>query len=213
MHHGVRCIRWLTTALAAFAFCTSLRAQAPAEDPAPALLKTIDSVVDMVVGQSPETITSRVDQIRAKMDESFATEAIVHRAFGANWSKLSPAQQKEVIDLLGRVIIRTYATQMSEAQKPVIKVVSSKLITPERREIATTATTAAGKTVNIVYRLFPQNGKWMVYDVLAENVSVVGNYRQQFDAHFQKKNADDLIKMLREKLTAPIPPAPPEKAK
>ena len=210
MHHGLRCIRWLTTTLAAFALCVSLRAQAPAGDPAPALLETINSVVDMVVGQSPEAITGKIDQIRTRMGESFATEAIVRRAFGPNWAKLSPAQQKEVIDLLGKVILRTYATQMSTAEKPVIKVVASKVVSSDRREVVTTATTGSGKVVNIVYRLFPENGKWMVYDVLAENVSVVGNYRQQFDAHFQKKNADDLIKTLREKLTAPVEP---EKAK
>ena len=39
-----------------------------------------------------------------------------------------------------------------------------------------------------------------MYDVLAENVSVVGNYRQQFDAHFEKKSADVLLKTVRDKL-------------
>ena len=62
--------------------------------------------------------------------------------------------------------------------------------------------------VTVIYRLAPIDGKWKVYDVLAENISLVGNYRQQFDAHFENHNAEDLLKILREKLTAPVVEAP-----
>jgi phospholipid transport system substrate-binding protein len=176
---------------------------APAQDPAPTLLATINSVVDLAFGQPAETILSRLPQIREKMSESFAIEAIVQRAFGRNWTKLSPAQQKEVVDLLGKLVIRTYATQLSTGERPKITILSSKLIAPERREVTSTAT-QSGKTATVVYRLAPLDGKWKVYEVLAENVSVVGNYRQQFDAHFEKKSADDLLKTLRDKVAAPI---------
>src|SRR5689334_14957741 len=81
----------------------ALIAAAPAQDPAPALLATINSVVDLALGQSPDAITSRVSQIRDKMSETFAIDAIVQRAFGRNWAKLTPAQQKDAIDLLGRL--------------------------------------------------------------------------------------------------------------
>jgi phospholipid transport system substrate-binding protein len=175
----------------------------PAQDPAPALLATINSVVDLALGQSPDAITARLPQIRDKMSESFAIDAIVQRAFGRNWGKLTPAQQKEAVDLLGRLVIRTYATQLSTGERPKITVTSSREIGPDRREVTSVASQNA-QTVNVVYRLAPLEGKWKVYDVLAENVSVVGNYRQQFDAHFEKKSADDLLKTLREKLAGPV---------
>lgn len=175
----------------------------PAQDPAPALLATINSVVDLALGQTPDAITTRLPQIRDKMSETFAVDAIVQRAFGRNWTKLTPAQQKEAIDLLGRLVIRTYATQLSTGERPKITISSSKEIGPDRREVTSVAS-QGGQTVNVVYRLAPLEGKWKVYDVLAENVSVVGNYRQQFDAHFEKKSADDLLKTLRDKLAAPV---------
>jgi phospholipid transport system substrate-binding protein len=175
----------------------------PAQDPAPALLTTINSVVDLALGQSPDAIMTRLPQIREKMSETFAVEAIVQRAFGRNWSKLNAAQQKEAIDLLGRLVIRTYATQLSTGERPKITVTSSKEIGPDRREVTSVAS-QNGQSVNVVYRLAPLDGKWKVYDVLAENVSVVGNYRQQFDSHFEKKSADDLLKTLRDKLAAPV---------
>lgn len=190
---------WVALVALSLAPAASLRA---ATDPAPSVIAAINSVIDLVLGQSPETISQRIPEIRNRMKGAFDVDAIVQRAFGGNWKKLTPAQQKEAIELLGSVIIRTFATQLATGSRPTLTVVSSKEIAPERREIVTTAS-QDGKTANIVYRLAPLNGSYKVYDVLAENVSVVNNYRQQFDAHFQKKSADDLLQVLREKLRAP----------
>lgn len=171
-------------------------------DPAPALLTTINGVIDLAAGQPPAAIAARLPQIRDKMAETFAIDAIVQRAFGRNWTKLTPAQQTEAVDLLGRLIIRTYVTPLSTGERPKVVVISSKEIGPERREIVSTVT-QDGKTANVVYRLAPLGGGWKVYEVLAENISVVGNYRQQFDTHFEKKSAEELLKTLRDKLAAP----------
>lgn len=186
-----------------FALAAPARA---ADDPAPALVATINGVVDITLGQTVEAIQNKLPEIRAKMNESFAIEVIVQRAFGRNWSKLTADQQKEVIDLLGRLVIRTYAAQLSRGERPKIAISSSRDIDADRREIISTAS-RGGETVNVIYRLTKIAGKWKVYDVLAEGVSVVGNYRQQFDAHFEKKSAADLIALLKQKLAAP--PEPP----
>lgn len=193
--------------LFALAACLALpvRAAAPADDPAPTLVATINGVIDMTMGQSTDALLQKLPEIRTKMSESFAIEVIVQRAFGRNWSKLTPAQQTEVVDLLGRIVIRTYATQLSTGERPKINITSSRDIGGDRREIISTASRGAD-VVNVVYRLGKIDGKWKVYDVLAEGVSVVGNYRQQFDTHFEKKNAAELMDMLKAKLTEPVPP-------
>ncbi len=198
----LRAFLYIATALVV-SVATRAATPAPA-DPAPGLVATINSVIDMAIGKSPAAISSALPAMRSKMEETFAIDAIVRRAFGSNWAKLNAAQQAQATDLLGRLIIRTYATDLSTGSRPTIAVTSSKLIAPERWEVASTAS-QDGKTVNVVYRLAPINGKWMVYDVLAENVSVVGNYRQQFDAHFQRGTADQLLDLLRSKLAEPVP--------
>lgn len=174
-----------------------------APDPAPALLATINGAIDLATGQTAAAITARLPQIRDKMSETFAIDAIVQRAFGRNWAKLTPPQQKEAVDLLGRLIIRTYVTPLATGERPKVAVTSSKEIGPERREVASTVA-QDGKTANVVYRLAPVAGAWKVYEVLAENISVVGNYRQQFDTHFEKKPAEELLQTLRDKLAAPV---------
>lgn len=206
-----RCQLSFLTFGAALSLAGIVHAAAPASapDPAPALLATINGVIDLASGQTPAAITARLPQIRDKMSQTFAIDAIVQRAFGRNWTKLTPPQQKEAVDLLGRLIIRTYATPLATGERPKVSVTSSKEIGPERREVASTVA-QDGKTANVVYRLAPVAGTWKVYEVLAENISVVGNYRQQFDTHFEKKTAADLLQTLRDKLAAP---AVDEKAK
>src|SRR5215218_7461446 len=129
MPNSLRPIHLLFAALAApVAVSSAFAAAAPTDDPAPALTATINGVIDLVMGQSADAISARVPEIRAKMNESFATEAIVQRAFGRNWTKLTKAQQTEVVDLLGRIIIRTYATQLGAGERPVVAVTSSRQI-------------------------------------------------------------------------------------
>lgn len=170
-----------------------------ADDPAPALVATINGVIDLALGKSPAAIQEGLPEIRRRMSESFANDVIVQRAFGPHWKQLTPAQQSEAIELLSRLIIRTYAMQVSSGERPGIKVTASREIGPDRREVVSTFV-RKNDTVNVVYRLGRIEGKWKVYDVLAEGVSVVGNYRQQFDAHFQKGSAAALLTMLKDKL-------------
>jgi phospholipid transport system substrate-binding protein len=170
------------------------------QDPAARVLATVEAVLDLTIGHPPEEIIERVPQIRARMEESFALSAIVQRSFGRNWTRLSRPQQEQVMDMLGRVIISSYAKQLSTAKRPKITLLSSKKVAEQRYELATVAT-IDGQSVNIVYRLAPIDEQWKVYDVIVENMSVVGNYRQQFDAFFRNNSVEALLDLLRDKVS------------
>jgi phospholipid transport system substrate-binding protein len=187
-------------------------AEAPAADPAPALLATINRVLDLVSGKTPDEITASVPTIRDQMTDTVAIDAIVRRSFGRNWSKLTDPQKTEAVDLLGRLMIRTYATQLAAGERPKVSLASSRQIAPDRWEVITSASTSS-KTLSVIYRLAPLGGGWKVYDILGENLSLVGNYRQQFDEHFEHHSAEDLLVILRQKLAAPVVAPPPTAAK
>jgi phospholipid transport system substrate-binding protein len=198
--------------LAATATGALRAADAPGADPAPALMATINRVLDLVSGKTPDEVTASVVAIRDQMTDTVAIDAIVQRSFGRNWSKLTAPQKTEAIDLLGRLMIRTYATQLATGERPKITLSSSRQIAPERWEVITSASTT-GKTVSVIYRLAPIGGGWKVYDILGENLSLVGNYRQQFDEHFEHHSAEDLLVILRQKLSAAVVAPPPTAAK
>ncbi|MGH9425391.1 MAG: MlaC/ttg2D family ABC transporter substrate-binding protein, partial [Terriglobia bacterium] len=72
-------------------------------------------------------------------------------------------------------------------------------------------TPARDKPFSIVYRLHQKNGEWLVYDVVAENISMVRNYRNQFSRIMNDASYEELERAIKEKLTekgtAPSPQA------
>jgi len=66
-------------------------------------------------------------------------------------------------------------------------------------QVESTLINAKGEQSSVVYRLKRTDGKWKVYDAIVENISIVNNYRSQFDRVISKSSYEELKKMLREK--------------
>ena len=65
------------------------------------------------------------------------------------------------------------------------------------------STIKLGETVySVLYRLGRMRSGWQIYDIVAEDISVVSNYRQQIDDHFRKGNGRELIEILTKRLTS-----------
>ena len=67
----------------------------------------------------------------------------------------------------------------------------------DRAEIQTIVTLSDGKPVPVAYRMMLKNGKWVVYDVLIENVSLIKNYRSQFQDVLTRGTPEQLIERLK----------------
>ena len=73
------------------------------------------------------------------------------------------------------------------------------LDTIDRTEVRTVITMKDSKKVPVAYRMLPKNGKWMVYDVLIENISLVKNYRTQFQDILNTDSPENLIARIKAK--------------
>jgi phospholipid transport system substrate-binding protein len=73
--------------------------------------------------------------------------------------------------------------------------------------------TKRGSEVPVDYRLHMTNGRWLVYDVIIEGVSLISNYRTQFNKVVQTESYPALVQKLRAKETEPAasPAAPRER--
>ena len=69
----------------------------------------------------------------------------------------------------------------------------------DRTEVRTVVTMKDGKKVPVAYRMLPKNGKWLVYDVLIENISLVKNYRTQFQDILNTDSPENLIARIKAK--------------
>lgn len=74
-----------------------------------------------------------------------------------------------------------------------------KPLSKDYAQVESTVINAKGEQIAVVYRLKRTDGKWKVYDAVVENISIVNNYRSQFDRVISKSSFEELKKMLKEK--------------
>ena len=121
-------------------------------------------------------------------------------AYPRNWKLLDETQQKQVSSLVTELVLQAYTKELQDGPKPVLTFNEPEVLSKSKIEIDSTAV-LNGKKVNLSYRLANIRGRgWQVYDVLVEGISMVSNYRKQFDEHFLTKSASDLISLLKDKL-------------
>lgn len=192
----------ILSSLAVIAFACVTQTRAHAEEPPEKLLEqTISEVLDML-HQSDEVMpqSEKRDKILKLLQERFSFDIIIRRALGRNWNLLSEPQQTRITELISDLLIRAYTRELENGPKPDIEIVRTEQLDQHKIEIVTSVRYKSN-FVSVSYRLANiKNRGWQVYDVLIEGVSMVSNYRKQFDEHFQTKSAEDLLKLLEEKL-------------
>ncbi len=192
----------LLSSLAAFAIALVAQPSAQAQDnPETMLVDTIAEVLDMLHANEQElSHEDKRTKILNLLQERFSFDIIIRRALGRNWNMLSADQQNKVTELISDLLIRAYTKELENGPKPNISVVKTEELSSNKIEVVTSVRYKSN-FVSVSYRLANvKNRGWQVYDVLIEGVSMVSNYRKQFDEHFQTKSAADLLRLLERKL-------------
>ena len=175
------------------AFSTST---AEAED---FLKKSVSKVVN--ISKSSPNSTTLADSLRPLLLKTISFDAMTRRAVGPGWRQFTTEQQKEAIRLFSTLIIRTYSGKFTPGELPDIRYKAATSPSQERVEISTT-TLYKGSKYNVIYRLEEIDG-WRITDVVIEGVSMVGNYRTQFDAEFKQGGVDAVLGALTKSVSAP----------
>lgn len=140
-------------------------------------------------------------KLRPVLQEHINFETMTRRAVGPGWRQFTPAQRAKATDLFTTLIIRSYSEKLTPGQYPVIKFKAAKSTESGRYEIPTTLS-YQGNNYDVTYRLEEADG-WRVSDIIIEGVSLVANYRTQFDAVFKKGGADAVIDSLTQTVGKP----------
>lgn len=187
--------------LIAFAALTlaTLGHAAPVDDARTALVAGIDEV-SSALRERPKQ-DDLVKLLDTLVDKHFAFETTTRLAIGPAWRDLKPAEQQSLTKLFSHLVIRTYVDRIGGDTTPQVVYSAPTELRPGRVEIPTRVT-SAGQTYAIAYRLElnPSTQHWRVYDIVAEGVSLISNYRSQFDPIVRKSGAAGLIKTLELKL-------------
>jgi phospholipid transport system substrate-binding protein len=164
------------------------------EDAETALRAAVDQV--LTVAQKAKGGGSMADQITPVLLRHVCFESMTRRAVGPGWRQFTPEQKAEATKLFTKLIIRSYSEKFTPGEQPDTKYLKSSSPGAGKVEIPT-ITVYKGSRYNVTYRM-EDRGKWMVTDILAEGVSLVANYRAQFDALVKKGGAVAVIASLKQ---------------
>jgi phospholipid transport system substrate-binding protein len=140
------------------------------------------------------------ETIKNILTNNYELQVIIRRVMGRNWKKLNPKEQKKVSQLIIQLSIKNFIRGLEGKSRPLIKYGKTIQSTPKRIEIPITVIFNKNKIYNIEYRLGYLKTGWQIFDIIAEEISIVSNYRQQINDHFRKKNGTELIEKLNELL-------------
>lgn len=162
---------------------------------------TIDAALDVIYSDccSELTVEDKQAKVRQRIEANYDLDVIIRRAIGRNWQLMKTSEQETVLELVKKLVLKAYVDGLEGKSRPEVTLGDVTTISDTRIEIISTIN-LDGKTYFVLYRLGRMASGWQIYDIVAENISVVSNYRQQIDDHFRKGNAAELIARLEELL-------------
>ncbi|MCE2439580.1 MAG: ABC transporter substrate-binding protein [Candidatus Latescibacteria bacterium] len=144
-----------------------------------------------------ETADER-EQLSAIVEAMFDFRRFGKVALGRHWQRRTEAEQAEFADLCRRLIVKNYADPKLYTKSEKIEYVDSEVDSTEG--VVRTIVHYKDEQSHIDYKLHPVNEKWLVYDMVIDDLSVARNNRSQFYKEIRKSSYEGLVKKLRDKL-------------
>jgi len=170
--------------------------------PLDAVQANVNKVLDVLrdpklKGDSAREI--KKEKLQVIYGQMFNQVELARRTLGRNWSKLNPSEQQEFVRLFRQVLEKAYIDKILSYTNERIVFPREIMLSPDQAEVQTKVI-AASKEIPITYRVILMDGAWKVYDVVVENVSLVQNYRSQFNSILANHTPDQMLKILQKKV-------------
>ena len=139
------------------------------------------------------------EKLRLIYNQLFDDVELSKRTLARNWNNLNIEQRKEFVVLFRQVLEKAYIDRILAYTDEKIVFEREVPVSATQAEVQTKVVTAS-KEIPITYRVLLKEGAWKVYDVVIENVSLVLNYRTQFNDILAKNTPEQLLEILRKKV-------------
>jgi len=161
--------------------------------------KTVDEVVRIVSDKEmKKNDQKRRQALKKSISVIFDYTEMAKRSLGKHWNQRSAAEKKQFSELFASLLENSYAGKIESYNNEKI-VYLKETIDGDHAEVKSKVVTTKRDEFTLDYRMLNQNGKWMVYDVVIEGVSLVSNYRTQFNKIITTNGYPELVKKLRTK--------------
>jgi phospholipid transport system substrate-binding protein len=139
-----------------------------------------------------------INSLRKIVYPVFDFKEMAKRSLGPYWRQLDPQQQNKFVSVFTEFLETTYADKIDlyDGQKVSY---TGEVVDNDYATVNTKVIGNKGDSYSANYKLHQVDGKWKIYDVVVENISVVNNYRSQFNHVIRSSSFEELLKRMREK--------------
>lgn len=161
--------------------------------------RTVDEVVRIVADKEmKKNEQKRRQALKKSISVIFDYGEMAKRSLGRHWNQRSDAEKKQFTELFATLLENSYASKIESYNNETI-IYLKDVTDGDHAEVKSKIVTAKRDEFTLDYRLVNENGKWMVYDVVIEGVSLVSNYRSQFNRIISSSGYAELVKKLQNK--------------
>lgn len=143
-------------------------------------------------------LKERRDELRKILFARFDFAEMAKRSLGANWRRRTPQEQEEFVRLFSDVLERAYADIIESYSDEKIVYLNER-VDVDYADVNSKIVTGKGQEYSINYKAHFVGNEWKVYDVVAENISLVNNYRSQFTRVISKDSYEELVRRLKDR--------------
>src|SRR6266542_544807 len=175
----------------------AVRAGVPTEQ----VRQTADRVLSVLQDsrlKSADKQKERRDQIRQIVASRFDFAEMAKRSLGSNWQKVNNDEQRQFVELFTELLEKSYADQIESYDGEKI-VYGRENVSQDQADVDTKILTKKGEQISVNYKLRSAGNDWKVYDVVIENISLVNNFRSQFNRILANASFAELLNKLQSK--------------
>lgn len=137
--------------------------------------------------------------VRKVVAERFDWAEMARRSLGRHWEQRTEEERKEFVSLYNELVDRAYMTKVEGYSGEKVRY-ETEAIDGDYASVKMKIATSKNQDIPVEYRLRKQGSDWRVYDVLIEGVSLVNNYRTQFNSIISQSSYANLVKQLKAKV-------------
>ncbi|MGM0552731.1 MAG: MlaC/ttg2D family ABC transporter substrate-binding protein [Pseudomonadota bacterium] len=196
----------LSSSLAALSLLLALvwpAAGTAADSPVEMIQQSVDEVFE-VLRNNEERSREDPDYIIGVIEEQVLpnvdVDGMARLVLATHWREASPEQRERFTAAFTRTLLQAYGVQLADHLDKEVRVIERRSRQDERMAVvATEIVMGSGESnIQVNYRLRPVNGAWKVFDVEAEGLSFVGNFRSRFNTEINRESLDALIERLED---------------
>jgi phospholipid transport system substrate-binding protein len=181
-----------------FPMASEVRAGAPTDQLKSAIDRVVKTLDDPAL-KGEDRLVERRRAVRKVANDIFDWAEIARRSLARHWQPLTEQQRTEFVALFADLLERSYISKIELYGGEKILYTGERIDDGDIATVSTRIATKNGTEVPVDYRMLKRGDRWLVYDVNIEGVSLVSNYRTQFNKIIQTASYNELVQKMKTK--------------